>query len=162
MVILNGNALNIRFADNLVDTRVQISNLTNVSLDIVNNLVEVTTEDTNTWKEHTPGIKSVQLSFDAVLDASEHYSDVDTAIEGSSMLIFFGAAQGSRQGTGFLSNVTVTGGTDDRPTINGTIEITGRLRKEFIIANEPLLDQRGIAILDDLMESIFTLQEQTP
>ena len=157
MAIINANFIQIAFADDNLADRLVIRHLTNVSMDFADNLVEVTRMDTNGWRELVNGVKSVNMSFDAILDADQHYDDIDTAIEGATMEVYFGDIGFRRTGTGFLQNVSVSGGVDDAPTISASIEITGEVVEEIINASDILLDQNFDPITDNDDEVIITL-----
>ena len=155
MPILNSNRIIIRFADSDLDNRVTITHLTNVSLDINNNLTEVTRSDTNSWKELISGIKGSSLSFEAILDMDDHYDHIDEAIAGTEVTVLFGTTSSGWNGSGFISNISVSGGTDESPLINGSIEITGALTRFVNLQDDPLLDHTGDPILDNTGDDII-------
>ena len=157
MAILNSNFLNVRFTDDLLGNALTIRDLTNVSFDIFHNLTEVTNGDTSGWKQLIPGEQGASLTFDAYLDMDDHYDDINDAIEGAEVLMYFGSYEGYREGRGYISNVSVSGGTDDVPTISATIDITGELTTEIIEIAEFLYDHNNDIITDSFGDAILTL-----
>ena len=156
-MITNANSITISFADDILADRLTVRNLRNVSFDILNNIVEVTKGNSNAWAEHISGIKAASMTFEAILDMDEHYTHIDTALAGTEVLVFFGELGNRSQANGFISSISVTGGTDDAPTIVGNIDITGEIIKEIFVAVDFLLDHNNDIITDSTGDPIITL-----
>lgn len=114
MAIRNGNTLNI------VSNGDRIANARTVSLDITNNLVEVTTQPSRGFVERISGNRTGVLSFDGLYDVTE--ADVEA---GTLVSWRFRGQDGTYYGDGYVSLENYSGGVDDAPVRSGTIETTG-------------------------------------
>ena len=155
MNILNGNTITIRFANAMLEDRVTITNLSNVSMEIDNDLRDITTRPTNSWSERISGVKSSTMSFDGILDTVEHFDHVETAIAGTEVHVIFGRTARGWSGSGFISSIALTGGTDTSATISASITITGERDRFVSLMNDPLLDNTGDPILDNTGDDII-------
>ena len=150
MAILNGNVLTI------ITPMGVLPNSTVVSMDISNGLREVTTVDTDSWKEVIDGVRSVSMSFEGLLDKDLITAILlDEAISGVPVELSFGIGVRRRRGNGFITSFNIVGGTDDNISYSGSVDITGELTEDVITAQEVLLDNTGDPITDAYGEPII-------
>ena len=144
MARVNGNNLRLWALNAATGDRIQFAHSQSVSLDISNSLIDITTKDSNSWMEKLSGQKSFSLSADGVLDydvtaTTAHDTIVlaDYAILGSEIFFDFGIDGGTAtdpvyRGSGFITSLSQSGGTDEAPAYSISIDGNGALAKATI------------------------------
>lgn len=93
-----------------------ISELDKVSLEQDRNMIDVTTKDSNHWKEVLPGLKSAKMSFDGMIDyAASGFApdDLISALQAGTSLAFVVTDSGSTSGnqrytaSGYINKVNL-------------------------------------------------------
>lgn len=117
---------------------IAINNLTECELTIDGETIDVTTKDSNGWRELLAGMKSWSMSGSGILDYSalegpdEIYDDlVNGAIAN---LKFSTSTTGDSQftGQGLYSNLGISAGLEDKVSFSFSIEGTGVLTRSTI------------------------------
>lgn len=107
---------------------VEISNLTNVSVDINRETINVTTKDSGNWKEILVGLMDWKMNGEITIDFTGAYApdDIFTAlVAGTSLAVKFGvpgAGNTKFSGTGFYTQVGHEAGVQDKYTAKFNIE----------------------------------------
>lgn len=113
--MINGNSIRLAIDGN------EIGNAQVAGLDFVNSVVEITSIDTNGWREIITGQKSFSVSFDGLgLEDLWRY-------EGREISFLFSIGTYSLFGRGLLTNVSYSGGVDNAAGYSGVIESSGEL-----------------------------------
>jgi len=119
----------------LLQNGTAISNLIDVSMSVDGEPIEVTNKDSNSWAEFLPGKKTVTISGSCDIDSTSTISgdDIFTSIAGGTTVAvqFYTAITGQVAYTmsGFYTKWEKKGGTEDRMTVDFTIQITGSVTK---------------------------------
>ena len=129
MAKINGSKVKILVAG------IAISNLKKVDIDVNGAMIDVTTKDSNGWKEVIPGLKDAKMTFEGSVDESAAYpaGNIFTSIVNgtSAAIIFYGSDQTnagkSYSATGYFTSFKKTAGTEDEYTFSGSIIITGSM-----------------------------------
>ena len=143
-MIQNGNNIRIRIGN------VEIPSLTSVSADFTREMIIITSRPTNGYMERTPGNRTGSLSFEGFFDAQVDRLDIGTLIQWA----FLGRGR-EFTGQGYITDMSITGGTDEAPTRSGSIEVTGPIASFEVNINEALRDRE--VQLCDAGEDLFTL-----
>lgn len=116
-----------------------ISNITKVSMSIGRSMIDVTTKDSNHWKEVLPGLKDGKFTFEGILDfAASGYSpsSLFTALDAGTSLAFilYDAISGDKQYTasGYLNKFDINTGTEDAATFSLEATVTGTVTQANI------------------------------
>lgn len=118
MAVQNSNQINVRLDGVLVN------NVTNCSLSVSNNLIEVTRGNTNGYVERLSGVSGAVVTIDGYLDTN----DLNRYSVGSSVSVIFGTRlQGHTTTVGLIESIDISGGTDNAPTYSITIRISGNV-----------------------------------
>jgi predicted secreted protein len=110
---------------------VAITNLHNVSMNVNGAMIDVTTKDSNAWKEVIPGLKDVTMSGDGIVDwaATLPPSTIFTKISAgtSCAVIFYDGLAGEKSytATGYFTKYDLKAVTEDNRTFSFSIQITG-------------------------------------
>ena len=140
MALVNANNLKIGIATAASDTQYPfLAHAQDASLSFSNSLIDVTTKSSNSWMQKISGQKSFSLSSSGLLD----YADVadaanvvgtggagslsTLALAGTQIYFQFTIGTQGYKGSGFVSSLDQSGGTDDAPTYSISIEGTGVL-----------------------------------
>ena len=108
----------------------------NVSLSINVDTIDVSTKDSAGFRDLLGGQKSFSLSADGLMDFSATAGDTDVqelftqALARTAVTFVFGIDDASlynMSGSGFITSIEVSGGTEDAPTYSVSIEGTGAL-----------------------------------
>ena len=141
---INGNDLKLYIAtsDTRASTttgaqgeRIPFAHAQTVSLDFSNSVIDITTKDSNSWREIISGQKSFTLSTDGLLDmftgtstTVRNTDDINMyAINGTTLYFDFGVGNARFSGQGVISSLSQSGGTDDAATYSVTIDGSGEL-----------------------------------
>ena len=143
MAILNANTLQLYALNAETGTKLRFAHAQTVSIDITNSLIDVTTKDSNSWTERLSGQKSFSLSADGLKDdgttTTRHNLPTLSgyAISGDEIFFDFGIdtdGDGAFEtgdvvysGSGFITSLSQSGGTDDAPTYSISIDGNGAL-----------------------------------
>ncbi len=113
-------------------TSTVISNIKKISMDIDRAMIDVTTKDSNHWKEVLPGMKSGKFQFDGNLDfAASGYTPASlySALDAGTSLAFilYDAISGDKQyqASGYLDKFSIATGTEDVTDFTLSAIITG-------------------------------------
>lgn len=116
-----------------------IANITKVSMSIGRAMIDVTTKDSNHWKEVLPGLKDGKFTFEGILDfAASGYtpSSLYTALDAGTSLAFilYDAISGDKQYTasGYLNKFDISTGTEDAATFSLEATVTGTVTQASI------------------------------
>ncbi|RMH11189.1 MAG: hypothetical protein D6698_16765 [Gammaproteobacteria bacterium] len=113
----------------------RVTHCTNTSMDITQELIDVTTKDSSGWKESLPGLRSATgsgdfyFAEDASINLEDWYDEINnrssftarwtTAVTGD---IYY-------EGTAYLTSISQSAGVEDAHAYNISFEITGALTK---------------------------------
>lgn len=116
-----------------------IANITKVSMSVGRAMIDVTTKDSNHWKEVLPGLKDGKFTFEGILDfAASGYtpSSLYTALDAGTSLAFilYDAISGDKQYTasGYLNKFDINTGTEDAATFSLEATVTGTVTQASI------------------------------
>lgn len=115
--------------------RIPIGNATSATLDVSNSVIDVTTKDSNSWREVISGRRSWTISTDGLLDnfgtTSTTHRDSDEinmyALAGTTIYLEFGVGDARFVGQGVISSLSQSGPSDAEATWSVTIEGSGEL-----------------------------------
>ena len=115
--------------------RIPFAHANSVSIDVSNSVIDVTTKDSNSWRNIISGQKSWTASADGLLDnfASTEVTVRNTddinmyALAGTTIYLEFGVGNARFVGSGVISSLSQTGGTDDAASYSISIEGNGPL-----------------------------------
>lgn len=120
-------------------TNTVISNVTKVSMELNRAMIDVTSKDSNHWKEVLPGLKDGKFSFECYLDfVASGYTPVQlqTAWDAGTSLAFilYDGISGDKQyqASGYLTKYSVSAGTEDATTLSLDATITGSVTQASI------------------------------
>ena len=139
MAVLNGNNLVLKTATTSGGTKQIFAHSQSASLNFSNALIDVTTKDSNSWKQMISGQKSFTLSADGlvdyatVADAQNFVALADLAIAGTEVYFTIGIGEGADQGyqgQAFISSIEKTSGVDEAVTYSISLDGNGALTKE--------------------------------
>ena len=98
--------------------------------------IDISTKDSAGFRDLLGGQKSFSLSADGLMDFSATAGDTDVqelftqALDRTAVTFVFGIDDGTlynMSGSGFITSIEVSGGTEDAPTYSVSIEGTGAL-----------------------------------
>ena len=133
MAIVNANGLRLLAINSSSGTKIPFAHAQTASLSFSNSLIDTTTKSSNSWMEKISGQKSFSVSTDGLLDYGTTAGENSTvtiggwAIAGEQVYFDFAIGTVGYRGSGFISSVEQSGGTDDAPTYSISIEGTGAL-----------------------------------
>tara|TARA_R110000772_G_scaffold155289_2_gene266392 strand:- start:952 stop:1365 length:414 start_codon:yes stop_codon:yes gene_type:complete len=116
----------------LVDT-VKYTHITSCTLTVGVESIDLTSYDSNRWKDITVGDRNWSISLEAhyAMDAAETIDDqIDEIIAGTSSVLLFGNVNSGDTtfgGTGFCTSVSLNSSKGSSTTISATWEGTGAL-----------------------------------
>lgn len=116
-----------------------ISNITKVQMSVGRDMIDVTTKDSNHWKEVLPGLKNGKFTFDGYADyAASGYkpSDLFTALDAGTSLAFilYDGVSGDKQyqASGYLNKCDIDTGTEDAVKFSIEATVTGAMTQASI------------------------------
>lgn len=111
---------------------VAIDNLSELSFEVNNKLIDVTTKDSAGWEEYLPGLKGATFSGSGIVDfADSNYTpdEIFTALVAGTALAIecSDAVTGSKEYTfsGIFNKYSVDGGTEDSIKFSFSGKVTG-------------------------------------
>lgn len=137
MAVVNANGFRVLALNAATGTKLPIAEAISASLSFSNSLIPVTTKTSNAWAEKIPGEKSFTVTADGLMDYDTTTNETNAitlalwAGLGASGVIptkvYFeiGIADQSYDGSGWISALEHSGGTNDAPTYSITIEGDG-------------------------------------
>ena len=142
MAIFNGTdiILKVQEANGSAD-EFKLLHSQNVSLSINVDTIDVSTKDSNGFRDLLGGQKSFSLSADGLMDFSATAGDTDVAELFDQMMdrtaVDFTFALSTPAGytitgDGFITSLEISGGTEDAPTYSVSIEGTGAITKTAV------------------------------
>ena len=135
-MIFNGTDLILKVSPASAGTPVKLMHSQNVSLSMNIDTIDISTKDSAGFRDLLGGQKSFSLSADGLMDFDATAGDTDVqelftqALARTEVDFVFGIDDASlynMSGSGFITSIEVTGGTEDAPTYSCTIEGTGAL-----------------------------------
>jgi TP901-1 family phage major tail protein len=114
---------------------VKVTHSTNTSLDISEDIIDVTTKDSSGWKESIPGLRSASgsgdflFSEDGAVNFEDFFDEINT--RSSFTALWSTAVTGDKTytGTAYITSISLSGGVEDAMTYNIAFEITGAVTK---------------------------------
>ncbi len=136
MAIFNGTDLILKVSPATSGTPVKLMHSQNVSLSMNVDTIDISNKDSSGFRDLLGGQKSFSLSADGLMDFEAAAGDTDVlelftqALARTEVDFVFGIDDASlynMSGSGFITSIEVSGGTEDAPTYSCTIEGTGAL-----------------------------------
>ena len=136
MAIFNGTDLILKVSPASAGAAVKLMHSQNVSLSMNVDTIDISTKDSAGFRDLLGGQKSFSLSADGLMDFEAAAGDTDVqelftqALARTSVTFVFGIDDASlynMSGSGFITSIEVSGGTEDAPTYSVSIEGTGAL-----------------------------------
>ena len=136
MAIFNGTDLILKVSPAAAGAAVKLMHSQNVSLSMNVDTIDISTKDSAGFRDLLGGQKSFSLSADGLMDFSATAGDTDVqelftqALDRTAVTFIFGIDDGTlynMSGSGFITSIEVSGGTEDAPTYSVSIEGTGAL-----------------------------------
>ena len=138
MAIFNGTDLILKVSISDGGAEQKMMHSQNVSISMNADTIDVSTKDSAGYRELLGGQKSFSLSADGLMDFNSSGTDVEvdelfdqwdgrTAVTFTFTLASTAAGDYFYTGSGFITSIEVSGGTEDAPTYSATIEGTGAL-----------------------------------
>ena len=142
MAIFNGSdlVLKLQAATGAAD-EFKLMHSTSCSLSMNVDMIDISTKDSNGFRDILAGQKSFSLSADGLMDFASTGSTTDTDELFTSMMgrtgVTFTFALDVQSGykytgTGFISSMEITGGVEDAPTYSVSIEGNGQITQTSI------------------------------
>tara|TARA_R100001509_G_C4828541_1_gene202439 strand:+ start:336 stop:755 length:420 start_codon:yes stop_codon:yes gene_type:complete len=136
MAIFNGTDLILKVSPSNGGTAVKMMHSQTVSLSVNTDTIDISTKDSAGFRDLIGGQKSFSLSADGLMDFATGGSDTELdelftqMLARTAVTFIFGIADASAynmSGSGFITSIEVSGGTEDAPTYSVAIEGTGTL-----------------------------------
>jgi predicted secreted protein len=136
MAIFNGTDLILKVSPTSGGTAVKLMHSQNVSLSMNVDTIDISTKDSNGFRDLIGGQKSFSLSADGLMDFAGVAADTEVdelftqALARTPVTFVFGIDDASlynMSGSGIITSIEVSGGTEDAPTYSVSIEGTGTL-----------------------------------
>ena len=136
MAIFNGTDLILKVSPSSGGTEAKLMHSQNVSISMNVDTIDISTKDSAGFRDLLGGQKSFSLSADGLMDFEAAAGDTDVqelftqALARTSVTFVFGIDDASlynMSGSGFITSIEVSGGTEDAPTYSVSIEGTGAL-----------------------------------
>ena len=136
MAIFNGTDLILKVSPTSSGAAVKLMHSQNVSLSMNVDTIDISTKDSAGFRDLLGGQKSFSLSADGLMDFEGVAADTEVdelftqALARTAVTFVFGIDDASlynMSGSGFITSIEVSGGTEDAPTYSVSIEGTGAL-----------------------------------
>ena len=136
MAIFNGTELILKVSPSDGGAVAKLMHSQNVSLSTNVDTIDITTKDSSGFRELLGGTKSFSLSADGLMDFEAVTGDTDVEelfaqmLDRTAVTFTFALASAAGYtvtGSGFLTSLEISGGTEDAPTYSVSIEGTGAL-----------------------------------
>ena len=143
MAIKNGSDLILKVSNADGGTENKLMHATSCTLDIAMETIDISTKDSAGYRELLGGQKSFTLSADGLMDFNSSGTDTEfdelfdqldgrTAVDFTFTLATTTSGDYTYSGDGFITALSITGGTEDAPTYSVTIEGTSALTQTDI------------------------------
>ena len=157
--MINGNAIQFRYATTAGGTRELIANTTNTSLSLNYSMIEVTTEASNTFKQIIPDQRSVTISFDGLSSPMDTIELLSTISVGTLIQFNYGPEGNIRAGEGYISSFDWNGAVDTAAAFSGSIDVTGELG-DILVEEFVLMAQDGTNLMAEDGTDLIGNQQQ--
>ena len=139
MAIFNGTDLILKVSPSDGGAAAKLMHSQNVSISMSADTIDITDKDSDGWRTLIGGTKSFSLSADGLMDfnpTDATVTEVDelttqmynrTAVTFDFTLATTASGDYFYEGSGFITSVEVSGGTEDAPTYSVSIEGSGAL-----------------------------------
>jgi TP901-1 family phage major tail protein len=141
MAIFNGTDLILKVSPSLAGAEAKLMHSQNVSLSMNVDTIDISTKDSDGFRDILGGQKSFSLSADGLMDFDAQAADTevdelfDQMFDRSVVTFTFALSTPvgyTITGSGFITSLEISGGTEDAPTYSCTIEGTGTLTKTAV------------------------------
>ena len=143
MAIFNGTDLILKVSPTSGGTEQKLMHSQNVSLSMNVDTIDISTKDSAGFRDLLGGQKSFSLSADGLMDFNSAGTDTEvdelfdqmfgrTAVTFTFTLAATTTGDYTYSGSGFVTSLEISGGTEDAPTYSCTIEGSGTLTQSDI------------------------------
>jgi TP901-1 family phage major tail protein len=143
MAIFNGTDLILKVSPSDGGTEAKLMHSQNVSLSMNVDTIDISTKDSSGFRDLLGGQKSFSLSADGLMDFAGVAGDTevdelfDQMFDRTAVTFTFGLSSPTTgdytyTGSGFITSLEVSGGTEDAPTYSVSIEGSGALTQNDI------------------------------
>tara|TARA_R100001224_G_scaffold22468_1_gene11536 strand:+ start:224 stop:649 length:426 start_codon:yes stop_codon:yes gene_type:complete len=141
MAIFNGTDLILKVSPSDGGTEAKLMHSQNVSLSMNVDTIDISTKDSSGFRDLLGGQKSFSLSADGLMDFAGVAGDTepdelfDQMFARTAVTFTFALATPAGYtitGSGFITSLEISGGTEDAPTYSCSIEGTGALTKTAV------------------------------
>ena len=143
MAIFNGTDLILKVSPSDGGTEAKLMHSQNVSISMNVDTIDISTKDSSGFRDLLGGQKSFSLSADGLMDFAGVAGDTevdelfDQMFNRTAVTFTFGLASTitgdyTYSGSGFITSLEISGGTEDAPTYSVSIEGTGALTQNDI------------------------------
>ena len=141
MAIFNGTDLILKVSPSSGVTEAKLMHSQNVSLSVNVDTIDISTKDSSGFRDLLGGQKSFSLSADGLMDFAGVAADtevdelLDQMLDRTAVTFTFALSTPAgykMTGSGFITSLEITGGTEDAPTYSCSIEGSGALTKTNI------------------------------
>ena len=141
MAIFNGTDLILKVSPSLGGAEAKLMHSQNVSLSMNVDTIDISTKDSDGFRDILGGQKSFSLSADGLMDFDAQAADTevdelfDQMFDRSVVTFTFALSTPEGytiSGSGFITSLEISGGTEDAPVYSCTIEGTGTLTKTAV------------------------------
>ena len=138
MAIFNGTDLILKVSPSDGGTEAKLMHSQNVSLSMNVDTIDISTKDSSGFRDLLGGQKSFSLSADGLMDFAGVAADTevdelfDQMFARTAVTFTFALATPAGYtitGSGFITSLEISGGTEDAPTYSCSIEGTGALTR---------------------------------
>lgn len=138
MAIFNGTDLILKVSPSSGGTQAKLMHSQNVSLSVNVDTIDISTKDSSGFRDLLGGQKSFSLSADGLMDFAGVAGDTevdelfDQMMARTAVTFTFALATPAGYtitGSGFLTSLEISGGTEDAPTYSCSIEGSGTLTR---------------------------------
>lgn len=144
MAIFNGTDLILKVSASDGGAENKLMHSQNVSISLNADTIDVSTKDSAGYRELLGGQKSFSLSADGLMDFNSTGTDTEvdelfdqwdgrTAVTFTFTLATTASGDYFYTGSGFITSIEVSGGTEDAPTYSVSIEGTGALTQTDVV-----------------------------
>ena len=140
-MIFNGTDLILKVSPSSGGVEAKLMHSQNVSLSMNVDTIDISTKDSSGWRDLLGGQKSFSLSADGLMDFAGVAADTevdelfDQMFARTAVTFTFALSTPAGYtitGSGFITSLEISGGTEDAPTYSCSIEGTGELTKTAV------------------------------
>lgn len=137
-MIFNGTDLILKVSPSSGGVEAKLMHSQNVSLSMNVDTIDISTKDSSGWRDLLGGQKSFSLSADGLMDFAGVAADTevdelfDQMFARTAVTFTFALSTPAGYtitGSGFITSLEISGGTEDAPTYSCSIEGTGALTR---------------------------------